>query len=189
MSGQGSPPAARVHGRCSHNSMACTGTEAPTTGKRAAEREAERGRGVPRRRVPPAASEQVGGQLEDRPPKPAPQGALGRANWAPLTVDSTPGPRPATEQSTPRGRRRTAQERRAEVRPSRARLGAELPPVHGGAEQNGPAFIRTVCLSGDSCLLGSARLPRGASADRSWRWPGRCPRRRSCPSPERPGSW
>ena len=42
-----------------------------------------------------------------------------------------------------------------------------------------------VCLSCDSCLLESRSPPRDASAGRSWRWPGCCPRRRSRPNPGR----
>jgi hypothetical protein len=61
-SGWRSPPAVHVHLRCSHDSMADTGTEAPASGKRAAERGAERGRGVKRSNAPPAASEEVDGQ-------------------------------------------------------------------------------------------------------------------------------
>ena len=61
-SGWRSPPAVRVHLRCSHDLMAGTGTEAPASGKRAAERGAERGRGVKRSNAPPAASEEVDGQ-------------------------------------------------------------------------------------------------------------------------------
>ena len=61
-SGWRSPPAVHVHLRCSHDSMAGTGTEAPASGKRAAERGAERGRGVKRSNAPPAASEEVDGQ-------------------------------------------------------------------------------------------------------------------------------
>lgn len=61
-SGWRSPPAVPVHLRCSHDSMADTGTEAPASGKRAAERGAERGRGVKRSTAPPAASEEVDGQ-------------------------------------------------------------------------------------------------------------------------------
>jgi hypothetical protein len=61
-SGWRSPPAVHVHLRCSHDSMADTGTEAPASGKRAAERGAERGRGVKRSNAPPTASEEVDGQ-------------------------------------------------------------------------------------------------------------------------------
>lgn len=43
------------------------------------------------------------------------------------------------------------------------------------------------CLSCDSCLLESRSPPRDASAGRSWRWPGCCPRQRSRPSPGRLG--
>ena len=66
-SGWRSPPAVHVHLRCSHDSMADTGTEAPASGKRAAERGAERGRGVKRSNAPPAASEEVDGQPALRP--------------------------------------------------------------------------------------------------------------------------
>jgi len=41
------------------------------------------------------------------------------------------------------------------------------------------------CPSCDSCLLESRSPPRDASADRSWRWPECCPRRRSRPNPGR----
>lgn len=61
-SGWRSPPAMHVRLRCSHDSMADTGTEAPASGKRAAERGAERGRGVKRSSAPPTASEEVDGQ-------------------------------------------------------------------------------------------------------------------------------
>ena len=48
---------------------------------------------------------------------------------------------------------------------------------------DGPEWaIRSPCLSCDSCLLESGSAPRGASAGRSWPWPGYYRRRRSGPS-------
>ena len=52
------------------------------------------------------------------------------------------------------------------------------------AERRSREVSCRICPSCDSCLLGSRSPPRDASAGRSWRWPGCCPRRRSPPIPE-----
>ena len=82
-SGWRSPPAVPVRLRCSRDSMAATETAAARSGKRAAEREAERGRGVKRSPAQPTASEDVHGQSpwetgrRDLPCGPTRKGELG----------------------------------------------------------------------------------------------------------------
>ena len=83
---RGSPPTVQVCLRCSRDSMANTGTEPPASGKRAAEREAERGRGVKRSKAPPAASEEVGGRFMT--------GRRGLTRWA-ISEGRTGLPRPS----------------------------------------------------------------------------------------------
>ena len=152
-----SPPAVHARLRCSHDSMADTGTEAPVSGKRAAERGAERGRGVKRSSAPPAASEELDGQSAcETGRRDLPCGSkLGRANWGPPTRDSTPGAaRPGTSQEERPSPwvRHSAHESGAAAR-SEVESGRDVRPVLWCAEQDGPELIRVVCLSGDSCLL------------------------------------
>lgn len=90
--GRGSPPTVQVRLRCSRDSMANTGTEAPASGKRAAEREAERGRGVKRSKAPSAASEEVGGRFIT--------GRRSLTRWA-ISEGRTGLPRPSAQCLTP----------------------------------------------------------------------------------------
>ena len=64
-------------------------------------------------------------------------------------------------------------------------LGTPKPPRRLPRPERGQEVNCLVCLSCDSCLLGSRSPPRDASAGRSWRWLGCCPHRRSRPNPGR----
>ena len=68
------------------------------------------------------------------------------------------------------------------LRPARPTYRRARPTLPGRRQTGWSGAIRSPCLSCDSCLLESGSAPRGASAGRSWPWPGYYRRRRSGPS-------